>query len=137
MRRFGLLISAAVVGLLVVGCSTGPATGGGEQSVEAACQEIYDGLARMETDLAEVSGTGTTEDLQAMVEVANVNLDELDGKVTNPEVKALWDPIAKLQRDGLQAAADEDQEGLMAAYLEMSEQYGPFAEVCPEVLQEG
>lgn len=136
VRRLGLLFGGVLVALLAVGCSAGPA-GGVEQSVEAACQEIYDGMEKMETALAEVSGSGSAEDLRAMVEVATTNLDALDGKVTNHEVKALWDPIAQLQRAGLQAAANEDQEGLMAAYLEMSDKYQAFAKVCPLVAEEG
>lgn len=123
--------------LLAVGCSSAEGTNNAEQSTEAACKEIYVGMAQLETALAEVSGSGSTEDLQAMVEVANTNLDTLDTKITNPEVKALWDPIAQLQRTGLEAAANEDQEGLMAAYLEMSDKYQAFAEVCPQVATEG
>lgn len=137
MRKVGLLLGGALVALLAVGCSSGATTGSGQQSVEAACQEIYDGMAHMETALSEVGGSGSAEDLQAMVEVATTNLDALDGKLSNPEVKALWGPIAELQRAGLEAAANEDQEGLMAAYLEMTDKYQAFAKVCPLVAEEG
>ncbi len=131
MSTKSLMVGAAVVALALTGCGTSSAQSGGEQTTEAACEMIYDGLSTLEAELAEVGGSDTPEDLKMMLEIASANLDRLDTEVTNPEVKAVWTPIAELQRAGLQAAADEDEESLMAAYLEMSEKYEDFVKVCP------
>lgn len=131
MDAKSLVLGGAILALALSGCGNSGTQGGAEQSTEAACETIYDGLATLETELAELGSGDSTEDIQAMLEVANEHLDKLDTEVTNPEVKAAWTPIAELQRAGLEAAAHEDEEGLMAAYLEMSEKYEVFTQVCP------
>lgn len=130
----GLAVLAVALPLSACSGSTDKGSESGEaQTTEQACDIIYSGMQTLSDELAEVSSGDSGEDVQAMVEAADKSLDKLTSEVTNPEVKELWDPIAKLQREGLQAAADENQEELMAAYSEMSEKYEALTEVCPNV----
>lgn len=142
MRKTSLtIVTTIAMGTLALSaCSSAGSPAVAEstgQTVEQACDVVYQGMANLEAELSEVAGTGTEEDLAAMVQAANVSLETLDQELVNTQVRDLWEPIATLQRNGLQAAADGDQEALMGAYLEMTEKYEAFAEVCPNVKHEG
>ncbi len=99
-----------------------------EQSVETACALIE---TSMEDLAVELQQNDPEQDVQEMVDAALRHLDRLSTEITNPEVAAVWSPISDLQKIGLVAAAEGDDEAAVTAHLEMTDAYELFWEVCP------
>ncbi len=99
-----------------------------EQSVETACALIETSMQELAVDMQE---NDEQEDVQEMVDAALRHLDALSAEVTNPEVAEAWAPISDLQKQGLVAAAEGDDEGAAAAYQQMADAYTDFWKICP------
>lgn len=129
MRRV-LLLGVLVLG----GCSSGPEEVGVGQDKDAACAIVYEQLGELDQAYGELpnqDGEGD-QNLPAMVDVALVHLDNIDDLVQNKEVADAWRPISELQRQGLEAALDGNEEEALGSYMNLAEEYESFWDVCPD-----
>ena len=130
MAKKTALVTTLSLVFLLGACSSSPTAGDApEQSVETACALIETSMADLAVDLQQ--GGDGEEDVQEMVDTALRYLDRLSTEVTNPQVAEVLAPIAELQKQGLVAAAEGDEEAAVGAYLEMTDAYAAFWELCP------
>lgn len=129
MKRLIAVSATVLAGLSLDACSSG-GTANAEQTTEEACATIDASLTNLEGELSKMDGD-SPEAMGEMVILAKDSLGKLDKELTNQEVRDAWQPIADLQIQGLEAAADEDTDALMAAYTQLADHYEEFNKVCP------
>ncbi|WP_099332642.1 hypothetical protein [Actinomyces minihominis] len=134
MKKLLAASAAAIAMLSLAACSTGGTSdqsgSAGPQTQEEACALIMSSMEELSVELNKFSGD-SPEELHEMVIAAKNHLTKLDRELSNQTVKDVWEPISALQIEGLEAAANEDQDGLVSSYIAMSEQTETFLEVCP------
>ena len=134
MRMIKFLAGTVSVLALTAGCASGSqgSAAGEEQTPVEACNVITTGLGELYRSVGHFE-SAVAGDAEGALEVAGEKIAEINKQVSNPEVVALWEPLAAAQKIAFEAVADDNEDELARALNAAAEHYAELEEFCQSV----
>ena len=133
MQMIKFLAGTVSVLALTAGCASGSqGVVGEEQTPAEACNVITTGLGELYRSVGHFE-SAVAGDAEGALEVAGERIAEINKQVSNPEVVALWEPLAAAQKIAFEAVADDNEDELARALNAAAEHYAELEEFCQSV----
>lgn len=133
MRMVAFLAGTVIALGMTVGCTSGSDSGSNQgQTAVEACNIVTGGLSDLYQSVGHFE-SAVSGDVAGAAEVAEEKIQEINAQLSNPEVVALWEPLAAAQKIAFQAVADQNPDEFSRALTMAAEHYEELEEFCQGV----